>query len=83
LQWGSSDAISDITEAGGWMILDCDKNTMAQDIRLVCKSNNSAEAGCSHLSQNMSPEGKIVRLPDSVSIHPIFVVEVTTDISQI
>jgi hypothetical protein len=68
--WGSPDAISDVTEAAGWMILDCDKNKMAQDIRLVCKGNNSTGAGCGHLSQNMSPEDKIVRLPNSCGQMP-------------
>lgn len=72
--WGSPKALSDVTEAAGWMILDCDKNKMDQDIRLVCKSANSAEAGCDHLSQNMPPEGKIVRLPDSCGKMPFALV---------
>jgi hypothetical protein len=68
--WGSPDAISDVTEAGGWMILDCEKDKMAQDIRLVCKNDDGAEDGCGHLSRNMSPEGKIVRLPNSCGKMP-------------
>jgi hypothetical protein len=48
--------------------MDCDKNKMDQDIRLVCKSDKREEAGCDHLSKNGSPEGKIIRLPDSVSL---------------
>jgi len=72
--WGSSNAISDITEAAGWMIMDCDKDKMDQDIRLVCKSDNTAEAGCDHLSKNGSPEGKIIRLPDSCGRMPFAIV---------
>jgi hypothetical protein len=49
------------------MILDCDKEKMDQDIRLVCKTDNDTDSGCNHLFQNSSPEGKIVRLPNSVS----------------
>lgn len=68
--WGSSMGLSDITEAAGWMILDCDPNKMDQDIRLVCKSHDTAGAGCDHLSKDMSPEGKIVRLPNSCGKMP-------------
>ncbi|KAF7422417.1 hypothetical protein PC9H_010573 [Pleurotus ostreatus] len=59
--WGSPNAIADITSAGGWTILDCDKALTEQEIRLVCK--NTAE--CDRLDQNGGAEGKIVRLPES------------------
>ncbi|KAJ7282823.1 hypothetical protein C8J57DRAFT_1296618 [Mycena rebaudengoi] len=62
--WGSEDAISDITGAADWEILDCDPNALAQDIRLVC-TTDSADAKCSHLYQNIGAEGKIVRLPEN------------------
>lgn len=44
---------------------------MEQDIRLVCKSNNLDEAGCSHLFQDIPPTGKVVRLPENVFIFPV------------
>jgi len=65
-QWGSPNAISDITTAAGWTILGCDKNALAQDIRLVCNSDDTVAAGCSHLYQDIGATGKIVRLPENV-----------------
>ncbi|SRR6266576_2022639 len=62
LQWGSP--ISDITTAAGWEIMDCDQNAVEQDIRLVC---TSSAAACGHLYSSGGAEGKIVRLPESVS----------------
>ncbi|KAJ7929623.1 hypothetical protein B0H13DRAFT_930026 [Mycena leptocephala] len=59
--WGSADAISDITPAGGWTMLDCEKGAMAQDVRLVCHDSS----GCPHLAQNTGTVGKLVRLPES------------------
>lgn len=60
--WGSPDAISDITQAAGYEIVDCSPDALKQDIRLVCTGNSS---DCSHLLQGSGPEGKIVRLPES------------------
>jgi hypothetical protein len=48
------------------MILDCDPNSMAQDIRMVCNSTDTAISGCAHM-MNGGAEGKLVRLPDNVS----------------
>ncbi|KAJ7143848.1 hypothetical protein C8R44DRAFT_657477 [Mycena epipterygia] len=59
--WGAEDAISDITPAAGWTILDCEKGSMAQDVRLVCHDSS----GCPHLAQNTGAVGKLVRLPES------------------
>ncbi|KAJ6546619.1 hypothetical protein B0H10DRAFT_1852028 [Mycena sp. CBHHK59/15] len=59
--WGAADAISDITLAAGWTILDCDKGAMAQDVRLVCHDTS----GCPHLDQNTGAVGKLVRLPEN------------------
>jgi hypothetical protein len=68
VQWGSQDAVTDVTEAAGWSILDCDPNSFNQTIRIACMHSNEQEAGCSHLFRNTSPVGKIVRLPDNVNI---------------
>ena len=65
-QKGSSDAITDVSTASGWMILDCDPNAMAQDIRMVCNSTDTASNGCAHMLTG-GAEGKLVRLPDNVS----------------
>ncbi|KAI0056899.1 hypothetical protein BV25DRAFT_1864173 [Artomyces pyxidatus] len=65
--WGSSGAISDITPAAGWKIIDCDPNAMEQNIRLVCMSGG--EAGCGHVFEG-NPEGKIVRLPENCGRMP-------------
>ncbi|KAK7049943.1 hypothetical protein VNI00_005373 [Paramarasmius palmivorus] len=62
--WGADNAISDITTAAGWEILDCSADKLNQDIRLVCQSEDTEAAGCSHL-YNEGAENKIVRLPES------------------
>ncbi|KAJ7595412.1 hypothetical protein C8J56DRAFT_775131 [Mycena floridula] len=59
--WGSADAISDITTAGGWSILACSSTALTQDIRLVCHDSSI----CDYLYQNVDPVGKLVRLPES------------------
>ena len=61
-QAGSTKAISDITPAAGWTILDCDAGKTAQTIRAVC---TGASSDCSHLYQG-GAAGTIVRLPESV-----------------
>ncbi|KAK0220849.1 hypothetical protein EDD85DRAFT_863679 [Armillaria nabsnona] len=63
--WGSADALSDITPAAGWEILDCSPDRLEQDIRLVCSHNSTDSANCDHLYQNDGPVGKIVRLPEN------------------
>ncbi|KAG5640821.1 hypothetical protein DXG03_006893 [Asterophora parasitica] len=63
--WGSPDAISDITTAAGWTIIGCSPTALAQDIRLVCNSDDTEGAGCDHLYQNIGAVGKLVRLPES------------------
>lgn len=64
--WGATTAISDITTAAGWTILDCDPNSMAQDIRLVC---TGATSDCSHLFQGATgATNTLVRLPQNVSV---------------
>ncbi|KAJ3528236.1 hypothetical protein NM688_g8023 [Phlebia brevispora] len=58
---GPSSAISDITSAAGWTIIDCDPNTAAQSVRAVCTGNTTA---CNHLYQG-GAAGTIVRLPQN------------------
>ncbi|KAI0727074.1 hypothetical protein C8Q72DRAFT_925596 [Fomitopsis betulina] len=63
---GSPTAISDLTSAAGWQILDCDANSTAQDIRAVCADHN---ASCDHLFQG-GAVGTIVRLPENCTTMP-------------
>ncbi|KAF7794340.1 hypothetical protein EIP86_005474 [Pleurotus ostreatoroseus] len=67
LQSGPSSAISDITPAAGWTILDCDPNSMAQDIRVVCTGD---AASCNHIYQG-GAVGTLVRLPENVSMESL------------
>ncbi|KAJ7674019.1 hypothetical protein DFH06DRAFT_963088, partial [Mycena polygramma] len=61
--WGAPTAISDITSAAGWTILNCDPNALDQDIRLVC---TGAESECNHLFQGASgATNTLVRLPQN------------------
>ncbi|KAK6967038.1 hypothetical protein R3P38DRAFT_3509141 [Favolaschia claudopus] len=55
-KWGAADAISDITPAAGWTILDCEKGALSQDVRLVCHDSS----GCPHLAQSTGSVGKLV-----------------------
>ncbi|KAK0200045.1 hypothetical protein DFS33DRAFT_1267849 [Desarmillaria ectypa] len=63
--WGSANALSDITPAAGWEIIDCASDALTQDIRLVCLNNDTSSTDCDHLYQNDGAVGKIVRLPES------------------
>ncbi|KAI0700589.1 hypothetical protein BC835DRAFT_1304043 [Cytidiella melzeri] len=63
---GSSKAISDITTAAGWAILDCNATAMNQDIRAVCTGNTTA---CSQLYSG-GAAGTIVRLPENCGKMP-------------
>ena len=62
-QTGSTKAISDITPAAGWTILECDPNSMAMDIRAVCTGDADS---CNHMYQG-GAVGTLVRLPPGVS----------------
>ncbi|KAJ8502672.1 hypothetical protein ONZ45_g11540 [Pleurotus djamor] len=64
---GSSKAITDITPAAGWVVLDCDPHLLAQEIRLVCQGSD--ETACGHLFEH-GPEHKVVRLPESCGAGP-------------
>ncbi|KAF8206074.1 hypothetical protein K438DRAFT_1963852 [Mycena galopus ATCC 62051] len=60
--WGASTAISDVTTAAGWTILDCDSTALNQDIRLVCTGDADS---CSHIYQGAGGAvDTIVRLPE-------------------
>ncbi|OJT15610.1 hypothetical protein TRAPUB_5938 [Trametes pubescens] len=67
---GPSAAVSDITPAAGWMIMDCDPNTADQDIRLVCQDPSK---GCDHIYTD-SAAGTLVRLPKSCGSTPFALV---------
>ncbi|KAF9493523.1 hypothetical protein BDN71DRAFT_1450204 [Pleurotus eryngii] len=67
---GSPHAITDITPAAGWVVLDCDPNRLDQEIRLVCNSHDMEEAGCAHFFEGGGPVDKYARLPESCSTHP-------------
>ena len=62
IQSGSQSAVSDLTAAAGWTILNCDPKKADQDIRLVC---HDPSKGCDHVN-NDGAAGTIVRLPKSV-----------------
>ncbi|KAH8829973.1 hypothetical protein DL96DRAFT_1461298 [Flagelloscypha sp. PMI_526] len=61
--WSDNKAlITDITQAADWEIIGCSPDKLAQDIRIVCKSDDSEK--CNHLFDG-GAEGKIVRLPQN------------------
>ncbi|KAL0955768.1 hypothetical protein HGRIS_001983 [Hohenbuehelia grisea] len=64
---GSPKSITDITTAAGWVVLDCDPHAMAQEIRLVCKSEETE--GCGHLFEH-GAVNKVVRLPEACGSGP-------------
>ncbi|KAF9526795.1 hypothetical protein CPB83DRAFT_794315 [Crepidotus variabilis] len=65
--WGPTTAISDVTPAAGWNILNCSPDLLAQDIRLVCQDGKTE--ACNHLFSNTTTlgnaVGKVVRLPEN------------------
>ncbi|KAI0653807.1 hypothetical protein C8Q70DRAFT_1048306 [Cubamyces menziesii] len=67
---GPQAAVSDITNAAGWAILDCDANTADQDIRLVCQDPSK---GCDHVYNN-NAAGTLVRLPKDCGSTPFALV---------
>jgi len=48
-------------------MLDCDPHALAQNVRLVCQSDDTTTAGCDHLFDQIGAVGKIVRLPENVN----------------
>ncbi|KAI1787639.1 hypothetical protein LXA43DRAFT_1164830 [Ganoderma leucocontextum] len=71
---GSHSAISDLTPAGGWTILDCNATSADQEIRLVCHDPSK----CDHLYLN-GAENTLVRLPDDCSSEPFAIVNQVWD----
>ncbi|KAJ8487006.1 hypothetical protein ONZ45_g14478 [Pleurotus djamor] len=67
---GAPYAIADITPSAGWVVLECDQHSLAQDVRLVCSSENEEAAGCSHFFLGDGPTHKYVRLPESCAPFP-------------
>ncbi|KAF9488995.1 hypothetical protein BDN71DRAFT_368480 [Pleurotus eryngii] len=63
--FGSPRAITDVTPAAGWVILDCDPHSLDQENRLVCASDDTDASGCNHIFDHGGPEDKLVRLPES------------------
>ncbi|KAJ6483580.1 hypothetical protein C8R47DRAFT_565427 [Mycena vitilis] len=57
---GASNAVSDVTSAGGWTILDCNASALIQDIRLVCHSSD-----CEHLFEGHGAIDTLIRLPET------------------
>ncbi|KAI0775388.1 hypothetical protein BC629DRAFT_1527098 [Irpex lacteus] len=62
---GAPHAISDITTAGGWTIIDCKPDTRIQDIRVVCSDEK-----CNHLYKGHGAVHTIVRLPENCTDAP-------------
>ncbi|KAF7368685.1 hypothetical protein MVEN_00193000 [Mycena venus] len=60
--WGANTAISDVTTAAGWTILDCDPTALNQNIRLVCTGDAD---NCDHLFQGAGAVNTLVRLPQN------------------
>ncbi|KAL0950168.1 hypothetical protein HGRIS_010161 [Hohenbuehelia grisea] len=66
---GNPRAITDITPAAGWVVLECDSAALAQEIRMVCKSHDATAEGCSNLFAE-GAKNKVVRLPESCGPNP-------------
>ncbi|KAF7378105.1 USP domain-containing protein [Mycena sanguinolenta] len=63
--FGASSAVSDITPAGGWTILDCDTDSLAQSVRLACQTS-----ACEHLFEGQGAIDTVVRLPETCGASP-------------
>ncbi|KAL0961505.1 hypothetical protein HGRIS_006446 [Hohenbuehelia grisea] len=58
---GPKEVISDISEAADWLVIGCDPKEPKQDIRIVCKKDETS-SGCSDLLQG-DPVNRLVRVP--------------------
>ncbi|KLO17239.1 hypothetical protein SCHPADRAFT_937267 [Schizopora paradoxa] len=63
---GSPSAISDITSAAGWSIVNCTDSTNSQTIKIVCTDESK---GCGHIFQN-GAQDTIIRLPENCGSGP-------------
>ncbi|KIM27844.1 hypothetical protein M408DRAFT_329777 [Serendipita vermifera MAFF 305830] len=77
---GSPEVVSDLSDAAGWSIMDCDdKSTEAQDVRIVC---HNPDAGCERLFEG-GADNTIVRLPEECAGAPFArVINVTSSTNQ-
>ncbi|KAA1475890.1 hypothetical protein DENSPDRAFT_911229 [Dentipellis sp. KUC8613] len=75
---GSTTAISDITTAAGWEILECDADGLDQTIKMVCTSTTAA---CDHVLQNGAKD-TLVRLPQNCGQMPFARVASMTETNQ-
>jgi hypothetical protein len=59
---------TDITQAAGWQILDCDSgwSNGSHAIRMVCNGTSEQMEQCSHLDDHGGAPNTVVRLPESV-----------------
>lgn len=49
--------------------MDCSPDALSQNIRLVCNTADERSEHCQNLFEGVGPEGKLVRLPENVSVH--------------
>ncbi|KAG8816894.1 hypothetical protein FRC17_000145, partial [Serendipita sp. 399] len=77
---GSPEAVSDISTAAGWSVMECDPESQdSQQVRLVC---HDPASGCEQLFEG-GATNTIVRLPDDCADAPFArVVDVTTSTNQ-
>lgn len=64
--WGHANALSDITTAAGYEIVQCEPHLTTQVVELVCMHEDPSQVGCDHLDVG-GAIGKVVRLPEDVS----------------
>ncbi|KAL0948578.1 hypothetical protein HGRIS_011137 [Hohenbuehelia grisea] len=65
--WGKRDVLGDLTDDADWIVLNCDKDSHNQEIRIVCKSDDSTK--CKYLEQGGAVH-KIVKLPENCGREP-------------
>ncbi|KAG8936087.1 hypothetical protein FRC02_004712 [Tulasnella sp. 418] len=63
---GQTASISDISEAAGWTVWNCERSPGSQEIRLACTGESEL---CAHVFQDGAVD-TIVRLPESCGIGP-------------
>ncbi|CAK5278698.1 unnamed protein product [Mycena citricolor] len=75
---GASNAVSDLTTAGGWTTLSCKSTTNTQTIRTVCQSE-----ACEHIFEGQGAVDTVVRLPETCGTAPFArIVNATVDPDQ-
>ena len=66
-QNGTTNAVSDISNAAGWSVVDCVEGAAQQVIKLLCTGHNST---CEHVFQG-GANHTIVRVPEEVRTHDL------------